>query len=373
MSINQEIQRINQAKVDIKEAIEEKGVTVGDGTLDTYPEKIAEISGGGEDKEYTLSVRNKVSGTAPSMTIPLGSNPKTFTLEDITISWNIDDFLASIGDDHLGHFQMTINDTPIDFQAYGYPTTSYLAPIDGKLLPEYLSNSGGWFVPGSLGNPTVFKDSVTITNNASGSSKPWNTKSGKIYYYDFTPLTAAPASGLSNAYVQSWTVADSAVSNALAYSISSSMGNTLSLWDNGGTYTNVHVFTGYALELGEEKLLVFVEDGYTFDPTSIGYLVVQSSVAFQAQAQSTVDTLNSLFSSPISGNVEIACQYPEMAVQYSVSYTAKTSDLQNNDKAVTLKHRDSQTYTTTSVPAVIMTDADIDLSSINTIYDYEGM
>lgn len=47
MSINQEIQRISQAKVDIKEAIEEKGVTVGDGTLDTYPEKIAEISGGG--------------------------------------------------------------------------------------------------------------------------------------------------------------------------------------------------------------------------------------------------------------------------------------------------------------------------------------
>lgn len=49
MSIATEIQRLQTAKADIKSAIEEKGVTVGDGLLDTYADKVREISvGGGE-------------------------------------------------------------------------------------------------------------------------------------------------------------------------------------------------------------------------------------------------------------------------------------------------------------------------------------
>ena len=47
MSIANEIQRIQGAKANIKSAIESKGVTVGDGTIDTYAAKISEISGGG--------------------------------------------------------------------------------------------------------------------------------------------------------------------------------------------------------------------------------------------------------------------------------------------------------------------------------------
>lgn len=47
MSIATEIQRLQSAKTDIKTAIENKGVTVGDGTIDTYAEKISEISVGG--------------------------------------------------------------------------------------------------------------------------------------------------------------------------------------------------------------------------------------------------------------------------------------------------------------------------------------
>ena len=46
MSIANEIQRLQSAKADIKSAIEEKGVTVGDGTIDIYAEKISEISVG---------------------------------------------------------------------------------------------------------------------------------------------------------------------------------------------------------------------------------------------------------------------------------------------------------------------------------------
>jgi hypothetical protein len=53
MSIATEIQRLQGAKANIKNAIEQKGVTVGDGTIDTYAEKISEISGGGGGLKYS--------------------------------------------------------------------------------------------------------------------------------------------------------------------------------------------------------------------------------------------------------------------------------------------------------------------------------
>lgn len=52
MSLATEIQRIQGAKADIKTAIENKGVTVGDGRIDTYAEKISQISSGGGDSYY---------------------------------------------------------------------------------------------------------------------------------------------------------------------------------------------------------------------------------------------------------------------------------------------------------------------------------
>lgn len=57
MSIANEIQRIQGAKANIKAAIEQKGVTVGDGTIDTYAAKISEISGGG-GIEFTRYMTN---------------------------------------------------------------------------------------------------------------------------------------------------------------------------------------------------------------------------------------------------------------------------------------------------------------------------
>lgn len=58
MSIANEIQRLQSAKANIKKAIEDKGVIVGDGTIDTYAEKIGEISGGSEDYlQYAQTVQ----------------------------------------------------------------------------------------------------------------------------------------------------------------------------------------------------------------------------------------------------------------------------------------------------------------------------
>jgi hypothetical protein len=63
MSVATEIQRIQGAKANIKAAIEQKGVTVGDGTIDTYAEKISEISGGGGiDWLYYASNCNNIFG-----------------------------------------------------------------------------------------------------------------------------------------------------------------------------------------------------------------------------------------------------------------------------------------------------------------------
>lgn len=64
MSIVTDITRIMNAKADIKTAIEEKGVEVGDGLIDTYAEKIAEITGGGGDSYYdTFWDAFQVNGT----------------------------------------------------------------------------------------------------------------------------------------------------------------------------------------------------------------------------------------------------------------------------------------------------------------------
>ncbi len=65
MSISSEITRLQNAKAGIKSAIEAKGVTVGDGTIDTYPAKINEIQtgGGSLDDYFNNSIHNATSDT----------------------------------------------------------------------------------------------------------------------------------------------------------------------------------------------------------------------------------------------------------------------------------------------------------------------
>lgn len=71
MSIATEIQRLQTAKADIKTAIEEKGVEVGNGLIDTYAEKIKEISGGAS---LPIDIAEINSGTWTQATaVPSGS------------------------------------------------------------------------------------------------------------------------------------------------------------------------------------------------------------------------------------------------------------------------------------------------------------
>lgn len=66
MSLNSEITRITNAKAAIKTAIEGKGVTVGNGTIDTYAEKINQIKVDNGDFE------KMINGTMTTLVIPDG-------------------------------------------------------------------------------------------------------------------------------------------------------------------------------------------------------------------------------------------------------------------------------------------------------------
>lgn len=71
MSIETEIKRLQTAKENIKSAIEEKGVTVGDGTIDTYAEKIGEIIvGGGNAEDNPFYYATSFSGAFYGSTFP---------------------------------------------------------------------------------------------------------------------------------------------------------------------------------------------------------------------------------------------------------------------------------------------------------------
>lgn len=62
MSVASEITRLQNAKADIKTSIENKGVTVGDGTIDTFASKIDEISSGVDINDY-YDLTKRTSGS----------------------------------------------------------------------------------------------------------------------------------------------------------------------------------------------------------------------------------------------------------------------------------------------------------------------
>jgi hypothetical protein len=72
MSIATEISRIQQAKADIKTAIEAKGVTVpSSATIDTYDDYVSQISGGGGGGD-TSTIKGLIDRSITSIEIPSG-------------------------------------------------------------------------------------------------------------------------------------------------------------------------------------------------------------------------------------------------------------------------------------------------------------
>ena len=84
MGIANEITRLQTAKSSIKSAIENKGVTVGSDTIDTYAEKINSIPSGVDISEYINSIpTSNASGSASYITKNIKKIPP-ITLTSIT-------------------------------------------------------------------------------------------------------------------------------------------------------------------------------------------------------------------------------------------------------------------------------------------------
>lgn len=81
MSVAEQITRINNAKADIRQAIIDKGVDVDESAkIDTYAEKIGEISGGGGSEssiEYVVDSYSKVKRGGTSFKSPAGGTDVT--------------------------------------------------------------------------------------------------------------------------------------------------------------------------------------------------------------------------------------------------------------------------------------------------------
>jgi hypothetical protein len=96
MSIAQEIQRLQMAKAAIKTAIEAKGVTVGDSTIDTYAAKISEISvgsgsGSGDYEQGFEDGKNSVVDVVPYLKQGQFTSLNIFKEPIVTLnlnSWN---------------------------------------------------------------------------------------------------------------------------------------------------------------------------------------------------------------------------------------------------------------------------------------------
>jgi hypothetical protein len=100
MSIATEIQRLQNAKADIKTAIEEKGVEVGDGLIDTYAEKIAEISSGSDVIDFARYAKNFQFGTDDGL-------PEEITV-NFDYSTDISTFWAGVINKNVKHITLNM-------------------------------------------------------------------------------------------------------------------------------------------------------------------------------------------------------------------------------------------------------------------------
>lgn len=113
MSIATEITRIETAKANIKTAIENKGVTVGDGRIDTYAEKIGEIPGveEGYKQGYEIGFEDGFNSAPPNLLQYIYSPPRfeggvfPENLRDVT--FNFPFIITYTGSNHFNNTNLT--------------------------------------------------------------------------------------------------------------------------------------------------------------------------------------------------------------------------------------------------------------------------
>ena len=129
MSISTELTRIQQAKADIKTAIEAKGVTVpSSATIDTYDDYVSQISGGGGG-------------------IPMPSNLSAATLNDygLLTSAAIKSGVTEIGQYAFNYCtSLTSIDIPSGVTKIGQYAFNYCTSLTSVDIPSGVTSIGGY-------------------------------------------------------------------------------------------------------------------------------------------------------------------------------------------------------------------------------------
>jgi hypothetical protein len=137
MSIADQITRITNAKVAIKTAIEGKGVAVGDGTIDTYAEKIDQIQQGDDTECIELIERTGTSVQIPAGTTKIGNY--AFYVYSTLSTVTIPDSVASIGEYAFGTSGLTSVTIPASVHAISKSCFAYCNKLATVSLPDTLT------------------------------------------------------------------------------------------------------------------------------------------------------------------------------------------------------------------------------------------
>lgn len=147
MAIADQITRIQNAKAAIKTAIEGKGVTVGDGTIDTYAEKINQIVTGDNTDFMHL-----VSGSSASLTIPAGTTSirrscfyDYYALKGVTIPNSVTNIGVNAFCNCTGLLSITIPNSVTAIGAYAFQRCTAMTHA---VLPANLTSVEGYVFDG---------------------------------------------------------------------------------------------------------------------------------------------------------------------------------------------------------------------------------
>lgn len=137
MAIADQITRITNAKAAIKTAIEGKGVAVGDGTIDTYAEKINQIQQGDDTEYIGLIERSSTSVQIPAGTTKIGNY--VFYVYSTLSTVTIPDSVTSIGNYAFGTSGLTAVTIPASVHAISQSCFSYCNKLATVSLPDTLT------------------------------------------------------------------------------------------------------------------------------------------------------------------------------------------------------------------------------------------
>lgn len=137
MAIYDQITRIKNAKAAIKTAIEGKGVAVGNGTIDTYADKIDQIQQGGDETTIMLVERTGTSVQIPAGTTKIGNF--AFYVYSTLSTVTIPDSVASIGEYAFGTSGLTSVTIPASVHAVSKSCFAYCNKLATVSLPDTLT------------------------------------------------------------------------------------------------------------------------------------------------------------------------------------------------------------------------------------------